>query len=524
MNRLEVSLQQTIITLAQRGWSQRRIARELAVDRETVRRYAPRAKPATNPTAGSEEPKPASGENPTAGFDTPSAAAESPKPATDATNPTAGFSPGPPSQCEPHRARIAAALERGLTAQRIHQDLCAEHDFRGSYESVKRFVRRMGACLPLPFRRIECAPGEEMQVDFGQGAWIEADGKRRRPHLFRAVLSHSRKGYSEVVWRQDTEAFIRCCENAFRHFGGVTRTTVVDNLKAAVLDSDWFDPNLNPKLADFARHYGTVVLPTRPARPEHKGKVEAGVKYAQNNALRGRTFASLGEQNLFLADWERRVADTRIHGTVRQQVGALFERERPALAALPESLFPSFTEARRKVHRDGHVEFGKAYYSVPPEYLGREVWVRGESRVVRILNHRQEAIALHARAEPGRFATSEAHLHAHKRSGVERGAQYWLERCRLIGPHTAAWAEAFLAQRGVYGLRALQGVVALAKQHPADALEHAAATAKRRGVWRLRDLRRLLTAGDTVVQVDFLDTHPLIRPLTAYSLAALSQT
>jgi hypothetical protein len=105
MNRLEVSLQQTIITLAQRGWSQRRIARELAVDRETVRRYAPRAKPATNPTAGSEEPKPASGENPTAGFDTPSAAAESPKPATDATNPTAGFSPGPPSQCEPHRAR-----------------------------------------------------------------------------------------------------------------------------------------------------------------------------------------------------------------------------------------------------------------------------------------------------------------------------------------------------------------------------------------------------------------------------------
>jgi transposase len=418
---------------------------------------------------------------------------------------------------------IAAALERGLTAQRIHQDLCAEHGFTGSYESVKRFVRRMGATLPLPFRRMECAPGEEMQVDFGQGAWIEADGKRRRPHLFRAVLSHSRKGYSEVVWRQDTETFIRCCENAFRHFGGVTRTTVVDNLKAAVLDPDWFDPNLNPKMADFARHYGTVVLPTQPARPEHKGKIEAGVKYAQNNALRGRSFSSLAEQNLFLADWERRVADTRIHGTVRQQVSAMFDCERPALSALPESLFPSFTEARRKVHRDGHVEFDKAYYSAPPEYLGREVWVRGESRIVRILNHRQEVIAVHARAEAGRFATTDAHIHAHKRSGVERGAQYWLERCRLIGPHTAAWAEAFLAQRGVYGLRALQGVVALAKQHPADALEHASATAKRRGVWRLKDLRRLLTEGETVVQVDFLDTHPLIRPLTAYSLEALSQ-
>lgn len=520
MNRLEVSLQQTIITLAQRGWSQRRIARELAVDRETVKRYAPAAKPATNPTAGSETPKPASGDNPTTGSDTPVTVAEEPKPAT---NPTAGFLPGPPSRCEPHREVIVAALERGLTAQRIHQDLCAEHGFIGSYESVKRFVRRTGATLPLPFRRMECAPGEEMQVDFGQGAWIEADGKRRRPHLFRAVLSHSRKGYSEVVWRQDTETFIRCCENAFRHLGGVTRTLVVDNLKAAVLDPDWFDPNLNPKMADFARHYGTVVVPTQPARPEHKGKIEAGVKYAQNNALRGRTFSSLGEQNLFLADWERRVADTRIHGTVRQQVSAMFERERPALGPLPASVFPSFTEARRKVHRDGHVEFDKAYYSVPPEYLGREVWVRGESRIVRILNHRQEVIALHARAEAGRFATTDAHVHAHKRSGVERGAQYWLERCRLIGPHTGAWAEAFLAQRGVYGLRALQGVVGLAKQHPVAALEAAADTAKRRGVWRLKDLRRLLTDGDNVVQVDFLDAHPLIRPLTAYSLEALSQ-
>jgi transposase len=410
----------------------------------------------------------------------------------------------------------------GLSATRIHQDLVTDHGFTGSYESVKRCVRNLAQQLELPYRRLECAAGEEMQVDFGQGAWIEADGKRRRPHLFRAVLSNSRKGYSEAVWRQDTETFIRCCENAYRHFGGVTRTTVVDNLKAAVLDPDWFDPNLNPKMAEFARHYGTVVLPTQPARPEHKGKVEAGVKYAQN-ALKGRTFTSLAEHNLFIADWERRVADTRIHGTVRQQVSALFSAERPALAPLPDSLFPSFTEARRKVHRDGHVEFDKAYYSVPPEYLGREVWVRGESRVIRILNHRLEVIAVHARAEAGRFATTDAHIHAHKKSGVERGAQHWLDRCRLVGPNTAAWAEAFFAQRGVYGLRALQGVVALTKQHPTAALEQATATAKHRGVWRLKDLRRLLTNGDKVVQVDFLDSHPLIRDMDAYRLDALSQ-
>lgn len=528
MNRLEVSLQQAIIALHGRGWSQRRIGRELRINRETVAVYLHAAKPAIS-TPGDP---PGAEANPA--ISTPgSGLASGPDPAISTlgsttgttVNPaisTPGSSGGRISLCREHLPIITAALTAGLSAKRIHQDLVSGHGFTGSYQSVKRCVRALLRRLELPHRRMECAAGEEMQVDFGQGAWIEADGKRRRPHLFRAVLSHSRKGYSEVVWRQDTETFIRCVENAFRAFGGVTRTTVVDNLKAAVLDADWFDPNLNPKLADFARFHGTVIMPTQPARPEHKGKVEAGVKYAQNNALKGRVFASLAAQNVFLADWERQVADTRIHGTVRQQVGALFERERAALLPLPASLFPSFTEARRKVHRDGHVEFDRAYYSVPPEYLGREVWVRGEARLVRILNHRQDVVAAHARAEPGCFATSDAHIHAHKRSGVERGAQYWLERCRLIGPHTAQWAEGFYAHRGAYGLRALQGLVGLTKRHPVANLEQAAAAATRRGTYRLRDLRRLATEDDRVVQVDFLESHPLIRPMDAYKLEAFS--
>ena len=522
MNELKVSLQQKIIALAACGWSQRRIARELRLDRSTVKRYAPstEAKPTTadNPTTGSDTAKPTTTDNPTAG-------SQAPKPTTT-DNPTAGSSsgpPGPPSLCEPHRDVIERALGAGLSAQRIHQDLCTEHAFAGSYESVKRFVRALAPALALPFRRMESAPGEQMQVDFGQGApVVEQSGKRRRPHLFRAVLSHSRKAYSEVVWRQDTETFIRCVENAFRHFGGVTATVVVDNLKAAVLDPDWFEPNLNPKMADFARHYGTVVAPTAPYRPEHKGKVEAGVKYAQDNACKGRTFDSLGAQNQFLAEWERTTADTRIHGTVRQQVRTLFEAERPALRALPGSLFPSFTEARRKVHRDGHIEFERAYYSVPPEYLGREVWVRGESRLIRILNHRQEAIAVHARTEPGCFATTDAHIHAHKRHGVERGAHYWLERCRLIGPSCARWAEGLSTQRGAYAIRSLQGLVSLTKTHSADAIEHAAARASHRGTYRLRDLRRLIGGDEHVVQVDFLEAHALIRPMEAYRLDTFS--
>ena len=119
-------------------------------------------------------------------------------------------------------------------------------------------------------RRMEVSPGEEAQIDFGTGGWVVADGgRRRRPWVLRVVLSHSRKEYSEVVWRQTTEAFIGAIENAFHAFGGAPKTLVIDNLKAAVARGDWYDPEVHPKLQSFASHYGTVFLPTRPYTSDH---------------------------------------------------------------------------------------------------------------------------------------------------------------------------------------------------------------------------------------------------------------
>jgi len=233
----------------------------------------------------------------------------------------------------------------------------------------------------------------------------------------------------------------------------------------------------------------------------------------------GRTFGSLAEQNLFLSEWERTVADTRIHGTTRQQVGKHFETmERPALQPLPASLFPVFEEARRTVHRDGYVEFKKAYYSAPPEYVGREVWVRQETRLLRLYNTRREQIALHALAQPGKFTTDPAHLHSRKRHIIERGADHLLDRCRMIGPMTGTWAEAVHQTRGPQSLRVMQGLLHLAGKHPAAELEKAAGLAIHHGAWRLRDLKRLLALPGNVVQMDFLESHPLIRSLEAYRI------
>jgi len=535
-NQLKMALIDSIFTLHQRGWSQRRIARELGIDRETVAQYLkcgpPESKPANAPIGSDGVPpesKPANAPIGSDGVPPESKPANAPIGSESWAGPLDADRPsswtarpqrlGRLSDCEPYRALILAWLEQGLSAQRIYQDLVGEHGFAGSYWSVRRFVGRLQAKGALPVRRLECGPGEEAQVDFGTAAPIlSANGPRRRPHVFRVVLSHSRKGYSEVVLQQTTEAFLRALENAFGHFGGVPQRVVLDNLRAAVTRADWFDPELNPKVRSFALHYGTVFLPTKPGTPRHKGKIERGIGYVKGNALKGRTFVSLEAQNQFLLDWEQNVADTRVHGTTRQQVGTLFvEFERPALLPLPAARFPCFREGQRAVNRDGHVEVARAFYSVPPEYLGRRVWARWDGRTVRIFNQRFEQIAVHAQRAPGRFSTQPGHIASAKISGVERGAAWMLGRVRLLGPGCGRWAEALLQARGIEGVRVLQGLLSLAKRYSTAQLEHACDIAHSYGAFRLRTLRNLIDrAVPKQQELAFTDEHPLIRPLSEY--------
>ena len=501
-NVLKVAVVHAIIGLLGQGWSYRRIARELGVHRETVARYD-----RLKQTAGS---KPA---NVTAGY---------------LGLPSSDRSLGPASRCQPYESIIKQKLDQGLSAQRIWQDLVAEEGFEGSYSSVKRFVRRLGGKTPLPFRRMECKPGHEAQVDFGTGAWIVQNGKKRRAHVLRIILSHSRKGYSEAVLKQDTENFIRVIENALHAFGGVPKTLVIDNLKAAVTKADWFDPDLNPKVIAFARHYNFVFLPTKPYTPRHKGKVESGIKYVKNNALKGRAFATLAEHNQFLVHWERQVADTRIHGTTRQQVGKRFvEVERSALQPLAAERFPSYHEGRRKVNRDGHIEVARGYYSVPPEYLGRQVWVHWDSRMVRIYNGNLQQIAVHVRVSPGKFHTDRSHLADAKISSIERGVDYMLSRARRLGDDAGRWATQMIAVRGIEGVRVLQGFLSLAKKYPANIVNQAGDKALEAACFRLRPVRQLCKRyTQDQEELSFDDNHPIIRPLSEYQdlLAELPQT
>lgn len=515
-NQLTMDKSFAINNLRAAGYSERRIAQTLGISRGAVRRHLRLAEPnrtTTQPPPGDQAPTGSEDSNSTKAPTGSDGAALPVRPSP--------IRPGVASRCEAFREIIVAKWDLGLTAKRIHQDLVVEHGFDGKYWSVNRFVKSLGAHHEAPFRRMEVEPGEELQVDFGTGAKIRnADGTYRRTHVFRCVLSYSRKGYTEAVFKQDTESFIRALENAFWSFGGVPRSVVFDNAKCAVLTPDWYDPELNPKLIDFCQHYGCAFLPTRVRTPRHKGKVERGVDYVQENALRGHEFGTLAEQNAHLDHWERTVADTRIHGTTCQQVRGDFEaNERAALSKLPLERFAFYHEAKRKVSRDGHISVNKSFYSVPPEYLGREVWVRHDSRLVRVFDSSFQLITTHVVAERGRFRTDPRHIAAEKISPIERGLAHIHGKIRLIGPHSNRWAEAVIAGRGVEATRVLQGVLAMSRKHASEEIERACEIAWRSGAINCRIIRTLLQRQASASQpsMEFMEDHAIIRPIQEYA-------
>jgi hypothetical protein len=254
--------------------------------------------------------------------------------------------------------------------------------------------------------------------------------------------------------------------------------------------------------------------------------VENSIKYVKGNALAGRKFSTLAELNQHLAQWERTVADQRIHGTTKRQVAHLFKVEQPALVTLPASLFPCFKEGPRTVHRDGHIEVEKAFYHVPPEYLRQDVWVRYDSREVRIFAKQAEGclkqIQMHRRLEPGHFTNPRGI--GGGQGSLQANLDYWQRRASNLGSSCQRWAESLVRNRGIEGMRSLMGLVSLVERHSFAAVNHACERALAKGALRLRDVRALLQTREIQTEITFEEHHPLIRNLSEYGLFVAAQT
>jgi len=509
-----------VLALVRAQLSFREIEERLGVRRETVSKYA-RAAGLWPP------PKPATPE----GVATGSLPQNSPDPGVEpqAADPCPPPSPPAPppahSACEAHREFIAEQVRLGRNAKAIYQHLVDDFAFTHRYNSVKRFVRSLRHKDPEQFDRLEFLPGEEAQVDYGQGAHTrdEKTGRYRRPRLFVMTLRYSRRAFRKVVWNSSQEVFARLHEEAFRYFGGCTRYVVLDNLKEGVLKPDIYEPELNPLYVSMLRHHGVVADPARVRDPDRKGSVESAIQHAQDTALKGRRFESLEEQNAYLMAWEEKWAAPRVHGRAKRQVQAMFEEERPFLSSLPLLPFRFFKQEKRTVWDDGLIQVGQCYYAALPAALFSEVWVRIYESEIEILDPKtMRVVRRHRRLQrKGEMAIEPTDRIFNPSRETER----LLQMAEAIGPHTSRLCQALFRENGRVAQKRIQGLVALSRKHSAAQIEEACKSAYDHHAWSCRAVRILIEktieqeaarAAQNPAQQDLLQAHESIRPIGEY--------
>ncbi len=442
----------TVVTLLENGVSQHEIHRKTGIDRKTIRKIGREmvAPPANSPMAtGSGEMD-----------------AQIPPPRPPA--PAAVIR----SACEPHRDWIEAQIQLGRNAMAIYQDLVDSRGFDSRYNSVKRFCRSLRQTEPAQFDRLEFLPGEEAQVDYGEGALTRHNGRYRRPRLFVMTLRHSRRSFRKVVWNSSSETWARLHEEAFRYFGGCVQYVVLDNLKEGVIKPDIFEPELNRVYAEMLKHYGVVADAARVRDPNRKGTVESAIQHTQATALKGRRFDSIEAQNEFLAHWETNWAAKRIHGRAKRQVEEMFQEERAHLKPLPVESFRYFTECVRSVQDDTTVQVEGAWYAARPAGIGSQVLVRCFDHEIEI-RHLQTLVLIrrHTRIAKGAVELPDAE----RVFNPSRQTRTLLARAHDVGPHTAAVCQRLFDSQGREAHRRLWGIVGLAKRYPAWILEQACA-------------------------------------------------
>ena len=519
---------QQVIALGRLGWSLRRIQEQVGVRRETIAAYLKAADIAIRPPGGwgrRSPPKPANEVSPDPGCDSNPAIETSPDPAelskpANEVSPDFGSPPAPGRQstasaCEPYLEFIELSLGKGRNAKAIWQDLVDDHGFRGKYQSVKRFVRKLqGSGGPEARAVIVTAPGEEAQVDYGTGPMVRdaQSGRYRRTRLFVLTLGYSRKAVRLLTFQSSTRTWAELHERAFRRLGGTTRIVVLDNLREGVITPDFYDPALNPLYRDLLAHYGAVAMPCRIRDPDRKGKVEAGVGHAQSTPLKGLRFESLAEAQAYLDRWEARWADTRIHGTTKRQVAAMFAEEKPALLSLPLEPFRYYQYGERAVHLDGCVEVEAAYYGAPPGWIGRRVRVQWDEQHMRLLDPRTgQLLREHLRQQRGGHRIKDED----RPQKMLRSTQQLLARSEQAGRSIGALCQAMHRNTGEPAIRRILGILGLAKKHGVAMVDDACAAALEVHVCEYRFVRRYLER-QPQLPLQLRQVDPIIRQLTLY--------
>lgn len=425
----------TIKTLYEKGYNKSQIARMLDIDRKTVRaKLRPEKEPNT------KEKK--------------------------------------PTIIEPYKEYIKIEAEKGIQAKRIYDDIAAFQGYKGSYDSVKKYVHELKHKAPKPFMVLNTHPGEEAQVDFGYVGTLKVGNKYRKAWVFAMSLSYSRYMYADLVLDQKVETFIECHKRAFRYFGGIPESVKIDNLKAAVLEANFYEPSMQKDYAAFASHYGYLANLCRVYTPTDKGKIESNVKYIKNNCFKGRAFKDFQEARDFLAFWLDNTANKRKHGTTKlipEEVFNDIEAER--LSPLPENDYILSKSMDCLVATNCHITYRSNYYSVPYGYIGRTVKAVEINGFLHIYDEDKE-IALHSMqtGEKGKFHTDIHHYPHSKNITIADILSRQRQEMASIGDAALDFFERYLnvdLKNRKYDYRAISGILALRKKYSSEAINAA---------------------------------------------------
>lgn len=370
-----------------------------------------------------------------------------------------------PSILDPYKEFIHISVEKKLSATRIFQDLQNEYGYEGSYDSIRKYVAKIKENPPKAYMVLTSLPGEEAQVDFGYIGTIKVNNRHKKAWIFVITLSYSRYMYVQIVFDQTVKTFIECHKNAFKYFGGVPETVKIDNLKAGILEADFYEPTVQKNYAAFATHYGFWAQPCRIYTPTDKGKVESSVKYVKDNCFKAREFQDFEDAKNFLSQWLEKTANARTHGTTKKIPVQIFKTiEKEKLLPLPVDDFVMSKSTKCIVNTNCHISYDANYYSVPYAYIGQEVDVIEINNTIKVF-YKGKEIALHilCKDKKGEHITNKEHYPYSKNISSSQILSRQREEMHEIGENALEFFENFIkySNNRKYDYRSISGILSL---------------------------------------------------------------
>lgn len=388
---------------------------------------------------------------------------------------------------DPYQEQIKEWIEKKTSILRMFEILTQTHGIKSTYVNLCKYIQAHFPKQKEAFGVQKTEPGEVAEIDFGYLGMLPGySGQLLKTFGLVVVLPFSKQGYYTITYDQKLETLIKELENAFSYFGGVPKRLKVDNMKTAILKNQHYDLEFNQDFLEFAYHHQTVIVPCSPYSPEQKGTVESGVKYLQNNFIAGRKFVNEVDLKRQLKEWMDNYANKRVHGTTRKVPDVVFESlEKEKLQSLPNEEFAFFNRCVRTVSNNCHIHFENNYYSVPANLVGKEVTIRFNSHLLRIICE-GEQVVLHQKAKGiGNYVTLRHHLPDYKVYSETEYQKRLEEQMADIGEEAHEYFRFLLVTKEGYWFRSVRAILGMAQAFGNEAVN---LTLKRARYYKVTDL------------------------------------